>query len=252
MWAEPAKWLKRDRHPTSGSTGNYRVYTTQFDLLLDGDQLVRMLGQEAEAALKQSSSDLDLTLSRWRAVAEPAAIEAASVYKTKHSAHDTEDTVACLLLDHSGSLRGQRAILAVVIAEMIADYWDRIGIKYEILGFTTASWRGGKSREMWMRSGRPPNPGRLCDLLHIVHRSANDTYRGAPRSVRTLLSHKLLKENVDGEAVLWAATRLRNCHETRKILVVVSDGAPVDDSTLSVNSGALLYRHLKKVIASIN
>jgi cobaltochelatase CobT len=252
MWAEPAKWLKRDRHPTSISKGNYRVYTTQFDLLVDGDQLVRMLGPEAEAALKQPSSDLDLTLSRWRVVAEPAAIEAASAYKIKHSAQDTEDTVACLLLDHSGSLRGQRAMLAVVTAETIADYWDRIGIKYEILGFTTASWKGGRSREKWMKSGRPPNPGRLCDLLHIVHRSANDTYRGAPRSVRNLLSDKLLKENVDGEAVAWAVARLRDRREARKIMIVVSDGAPVDDSTLFDNDPAILSRHLKTVVASIN
>jgi cobaltochelatase CobT len=250
MWAEPAKWLKWN--PASVSTGNYRVYTTQFDLLVDGDQLVGMLGSQAEAALAQSASDLDLTLSRWRAVAEPAVIEAASAYETKHGAQDTEDTVACLLLDHSGSLKGQRAILAVVIAEIIADYWDRIGIKYEILGFTTASWKGGRSREKWIESGRPANPGRLCDLLHVVHRSANDTKRGAPRSVRNMLNHNLLKENVDGEAVAWAATRLRDCHETRKILVVVSDGAPVDDSTILANGDAFLSRHLKKVIASIN
>src|SRR5215510_140522 len=252
MWTQPANWLARNRQPASGSAGDYRVYTTEFDLLLDGEQLVRRLGPEGEAFLKQSASALDLTLSRWRAVAEPAAIEAASAYKTKPSAQEIEDTVACLLLDHSGSLRGPRQTLAVVIAEMIADYWDRIGIKYEILGFTTASWKGGRSREMWMRSGRPANPGRLCDLLHIVHRSANDTHRGASPSVRNLLSDNLLKENVDGEAVAWAAARLRDRGEARKIMIVVSDGAPVDDSTLTDNDPAILDRHLKAVVASIN
>ena len=252
MWVEITKWLKRSGCQASDSTADYHVYTTEIDLVVDGDQLVRLLGPEGEAALAESASDLDHTLSRWRAVVEPTTIEDVNVYRSKHSADDTTDTVACLLLDHSGSLRGQRAMVATAIAETIADYWSRIGIRYEILGFTTVSWRGGRSREKWVRSGRPAHPGRLCDLLHIVYRSADDRYASPPRSVRNLANDKLLKENVDGEAVAWAAGRLRNRHEARKILVVVSDGAPVDDSTLAANDGGIFSRHLKNVIASID
>ena len=253
MWVELTKWLKQSGYQASDLTADYHVYTTEFDLVIHGDQLVRLLGPGRESARSwNSASDLDHTLSRWRAVVEPAAIEVANVYRSKHSADDTTDTVACLLLDHSGSLRGQRAMVATAVAETIADYWSRIGIRYEILGFTTVSWRGGRSREKWVRSGRPAHPGRLCDLLHIVYRSAHDRYAGAPRSVRNLANDKLLKENVDGEAVAWAAGRLRNRHEARKILVVVSDGAPVDDSTFAANDGGILSRHLKNVIASID
>ena len=251
MWVELTKWLRPGGYSTSDSTAEYRVYTTEFDLVVDGDQFTTLLGPKGEVALAESDSDLDHMLSRWRAVAEPAAIEAANVYRSKHSADDTTDIVACLLLDHSGSLRGQLAMVATAIAQTIADYWSRIGIRYEILGFTTVSWKGGRSREKWIRLGRPAHPGRLCDLLHIVYRSADDRYSGAPPSIRNLANDKSLKENVDGEAVAWAAGRLRNRREARKILVVVSDGAPVDDSTLSVNDPRILSRHLKNVIASL-
>ena len=133
MWVEITKWLKRSGCQASDSTADYHVYTTEIDLVVDGDQLVRLLGPEGEAALAESASDLDHTLSRWRAVVEPTTIEDVNVYRSKHSADDTTDTVACLLLDHSGSLRGQRAMVATAIAETIADYWSRIGIRYEIL-----------------------------------------------------------------------------------------------------------------------
>jgi cobaltochelatase CobT len=129
-------------------------------------------------------------------------------------------------LNDSGSLRGQPAVLTTAAAEVAADYWSRIGIRYEILGFTTLTWRGGRSREKWMNSGHPRNPGRLCDLLHIIYRTADDEYEGPPPSVRNLLREALIKENVDGEALAWAAARLRDRHEARKILVVVSDGGP--------------------------
>src|SRR5262249_58938681 len=144
---------------------------------------------------------------RGGAAAEPAAVEAAAAHGSKHGVDDLNDPVACLLLDHPGSLRGQPAILATAIAEIVADYWSRIGIRYEILGFTTSSWQGGLSRRKWIDSGRPPLPGRLCDLRHIVYRTADDQYAGAPRSIRNLMRVELTKENVDGEAVAWAAAR---------------------------------------------
>ncbi len=217
MFAELAKWWKRSGNPTSASPQDYRVYTTEFDRIIHGDQLPALLGPEQEATFQARASELDPVLSRWRAAAELAAAEDVRAYATKHSADDLNDTVACLL-DHSGSMRGQCAILATAIAETVADYWSRIGIRYEILGFTTLSWKGGRSREKWINSGRLPNPGRLCDLLHIVYRSADDQYAGPPRSVRNLIREELTKENVDGEAVAWAAGRLRNRREARKIL----------------------------------
>src|SRR5579871_2335539 len=253
MLTELAKWWKRSWKPASPSPRDYRVYTTEFDRLMHIDEVPALVDPEQEAAFQARVAEVDPVLSQWRAAAERASIDDdVRAYASTDSADNLNDTVACLLLDHSGSLRGQRAILATAIAEIVADYWSRIGIRYEILGFTTRTWKGGRSREKWIDSGRPPNPGRLCDLLHIVYRTADDQYKGPPPSVRNLLREELIKENVDGEAVAWAAGRLRDRHEPRKILIVVSDGAPVDDSTLSVNPGNYLHRHLKKVIASIN
>jgi len=140
MFAELAKWWKRSGNPTSASPQDYRVYTTEFDRIIHGDQLPALLGPEQEATFQARASELDPVLSRWRAAAELAAAEDVRAYATKHSADDLNDTVACLLLDHSGSMRGQCAILATAIAETVADYWSRIGIRYEILGFTTLSW----------------------------------------------------------------------------------------------------------------
>ena len=249
MLAELAKWWNRIGNP---APQDYRVYTTEFDRMIHGDELPALFGPEHEATLQVKASEVDPNLSRWRGAAELAAVEAARAHVSKHSVDDLNDTVACLLLDHSGSLRGQPAIVATAIAEIVADYWSRIGIRYEILGFTTLSWKGGRSRKKWIESGRPPNPGRLCDLLHIVYRTADDQYTGAPRSIRNLMREELTKENVDSEAVAWAAGRLRNRHEARKILIVVSDGGPVDDSTLAANTPDYLDRHLRIVTASIN
>jgi len=176
MFAELTKRWKRIGNPASASPQEYRVYTTEFDRIISGDELPALLGPEREAMFQVKASEVDPVLSRWRAAAELAAVEEVRADASKHRVDDLNDTVACLLLDHSGSLRGQRAILATAIAEIAADYWSRIGIRYEILGFTTLSWKGGRSRERWMNSGRPPNPGRLCDLLHIVYRSADDQY----------------------------------------------------------------------------
>lgn len=241
MWGVLLRLLKLE---TSQDRGAYRAYTTKFDRVIGGNQINQFLANKGRKAFEEYASELDLAWDRWIAGAELAAIEA--VAGLKDSVADR--TIACLLVDHSGSMRGQRAILATAIVEIVADFWSRLGVRYEILGFTTQSWHGGRSRRRWRLLGSPPNPGRLCDLLHIVYRSADDTVPGAPWTVRNLNRRELLKENVDGEAVEWATSRLLARPEDRKILIVISDGAPVDDSTLMANDVGYLHRHLVSVV----
>ncbi len=166
---------------------------------------------------------------------------------------DTEfrDTVVTLLLDNSGSMRGRPISIAAISADILARTLERCGVKVEILGFTTRAWKGGQSRERWLSEGRPAHPGRLNDLRHIIYKQADEPWRRARRNLGLMMREGLLKENVDGEALLWAHNRLIGRVEERKILMVISDGAPVDDSTLSVNSGTYLERHLRQVIGWI-
>ena len=158
------------------------------------------------------------------------------------------DTVVSLLIDNSGSMRGRPITVAAMSADILARTLERCGVKVEILGFTTRAWKGGQSRERWLAEGKPPNPGRLNDLRHIVYKGADAPWRRARRSLGLMLREGLLKENIDGEALLWAHSRLVARPEQRQILMVISDGAPVDDSTLSVNPGNYLERHLRDVI----
>ena len=166
---------------------------------------------------------------------------------------DTEfkDTVVTILIDNSGSMRGRPISIAAISADILARTLERVGVKTEILGFTTRAWKGGQAREAWLAAGRPPQPGRLNDVRHIVYKQADEPWRRAKRSLGLMMREGLLKENIDGEALLWAHGRLIGRPEDRKILMVISDGAPVDDSTLSVNSGSYLERHLRQVIAWI-
>ncbi|HRX36231.1 MAG TPA: cobaltochelatase subunit CobT [Aestuariivirga sp.] len=166
---------------------------------------------------------------------------------------DTEfrDTVVTLLLDNSGSMRGRPITVAATCADILARTLERCGVKVEILGFTTRAWKGGQSREKWLASNKPANPGRLNDLRHIIYKSADSPWRRARRNLGLMMREGLLKENIDGEALIWAHNRLLGRPEQRRILMVISDGAPVDDSTLSVNSGNYLERHLRQVIADI-
>ena len=161
------------------------------------------------------------------------------------------DTVVTLLIDNSGSMRGRPITVAAMSADILARTLERCGVKVEILGFTTRAWKGGQSRERWLADSKPANPGRLNDLRHIVYKSADAPWRRARKSLGLMLREGLLKENIDGEALLWAHGRLLARHEQRKILMVISDGAPVDDSTLSVNPGNYLERHLREVIGLI-
>jgi cobaltochelatase CobT len=166
---------------------------------------------------------------------------------------DTEfrDTVVTLLIDNSGSMRGRPITVAAMSADILARTLERCGVKVEVLGFTTRMWKGGQSRERWIAAGKPANPGRLNDLRHIVYKSADAPWRRARKSLGLMLREGILKENIDGEALLWAHNRLIGRREQRRILMVISDGAPVDDSTLSVNPGNYLERHLREVITWI-
>jgi cobaltochelatase CobT len=161
------------------------------------------------------------------------------------------DTVVTLLLDNSGSMRGRPITVAATCADILARTLERCGVKVEILGFTTRAWKGGQSREAWLAANKPPNPGRLNDLRHIVYKSADAPWRRARRNLGLMMREGLLKENIDGEALDWAHRRLLARIEQRRILMMISDGAPVDDSTLSVNSGNYLERHLRWVIEDI-
>ena len=156
-----------------------------------------------------------------------------------------------LLLDNSGSMRGRPIMVAACCADILARTLERCGVKVEILGFTTRAWKGGQSRERWLAAGKPPAPGRLNDLRHIVYKPADAPWRRARRALGLMLREGLLKENIDGEALQWAHNRLLARTEQRKILMVISDGAPVDDSTLSVNPGNYLEKHLREVIEYI-
>jgi cobaltochelatase CobT len=166
----------------------------------------------------------------------------------QESETDFRDTVVSLLIDNSGSMRGRPITIAAMSADILARTLERCGVKVEILGFTTRAWKGGLSREKWVTAGKPVSPGRLNDLRHIIYKAADEPWRRARRQLGLMLREGILKENIDGEALLWAFNRLRARPEQRKILMVISDGAPVDDSTLTVNAGHYLEQHLRSVI----
>ena len=255
---------------------DYKAYTTRFDevvdaaSLCDDEELTRLrayLDQQLthlQGAVTKLANRLQRRLmaqqSRsWDFDQEEGMLDAARLarvivnpmlslsYKIER---DTEfrDTVVTLLIDNSGSMRGRPISIAAISADILARTLERCGVKTEILGFTTRAWKGGQSREAWLQAGRPPLPGRLNDLRHIVYKQADDPWRRARKNLGLMMREGLLKENIDGEALLWAHQRLIARHEERRILMVISDGAPVDDSTLSVNSGSYLEKHLRQVI----
>ncbi|HMO29061.1 cobaltochelatase subunit CobT [Enterovirga sp.] len=257
----------------------YHAYTTRFDEEIEADELC-----DAEE-LTRLRSYLDKQLSHlqgvvgrlanrlqrrllaqqnrsWNFDLEEGILDPARLPRVILDPHqplsfkqekDTEfrDTVVSLLLDNSGSMRGRPITVAATCADILARTLERCGVKVEILGFTTRAWKGGQSRETWLQGGKPANPGRLNDLRHIVYKSADAPWRRARRNLGLMMREGLLKENIDGEALDWAYQRLLSRPEQRRILMVISDGAPVDDSTLSVNPGNYLERHLRHVIEEI-
>ncbi len=164
---------------------------------------------------------------------------------------DFKDTIVTLLIDNSGSMRGRPITIAAICADILSRTLERCSVKVEILGFTTKNWKGGQSRELWNKKSKPKNPGRLNDLRHVIYKAADTHWRQSKKNLGLMLKEGLLKENIDGEAINWAYNRLKKRKEERKILMVISDGAPVDDSTLSVNSGDFLEKHLKKIVKFI-
>ena len=169
----------------------------------------------------------------------------------KEKDYEFKDTIVTLLIDNSGSMRGRPITIAALCADILSRTLERCSVKVEILGFTTKNRKGGQSREIWNKKSKPKTPGRLNDLRHIIYKGADTHWRQSKNNLGLMLKEGLLKENIDGEAILWAFNRLKKRKEERKILMVISDGAPVDDSTLSVNSGDFLEKHLKKIVKFI-
>ncbi len=257
----------------------YRAFVTKFDEtveapdLCDADELTRlrqMLDQQLShlqgviarlanrlqrrLMAKQTRAwefDLEEGLLDTARLARVVANPAHSLSYKMEKQTDFRDTVVTLLIDNSGSMRGRPISVAAMSADILARTLERCGVKVEILGFTTRMWKGGQAREAWIAAGKPPMPGRLNDLRHIVYKSADTPWRRARRNLGLMLREGILKENIDGEALLWAHNRLLGRPEQRRILMVISDGAPVDDSTLSVNPGNYLEKHLREVIAYI-
>jgi cobaltochelatase CobT len=255
---------------------DYQAYTTKFDEvvapedLCDDDELGRLRGflDQQLVSLQGAVTKLANRLQRrlmaqqsrsWDFDQEEGLLDAARLARividpTRSLSYKIErdmefrDTVVTLLIDNSGSMRGRPISIAAISADIMARTLERCGVKTEILGFTTRAWKGGQAREDWLAAGRPPMPGRLNDLRHIVYKKADDPWRRARKNLGLMMREGLLKENIDGEALLWAHGRLIARPEERRILMVISDGAPVDDSTLSVNSGTYLERHLRQVI----
>ncbi len=258
---------------------DYKPWTEQFDEVIaaadlcDEDELTRLrayLDQQLihlQGAVTKLANRLQRRLMAqqnrsWDFDQEEGILDAARlariVTQPGHSLsykveRETEfrDTVVTLLIDNSGSMRGRPISIAAISADIMARTLERCGVKTEILGFTTRAWKGGQARESWLAAGRPATPGRLNDLRHILYKSADEPWRRAKKSLGLMMREGLLKENIDGEALIWAHSRLIARPEERKILMVISDGAPVDDSTLSVNNGAYLERHLRQVIGWI-
>ena len=263
------------QHLKDGDPRKYSIFTNQFDKIIDAKELI------TEDEIKKLRNNLDLQLASlqnfvsrlanklqrkllakqnrsWSFDLEEGILDASKLprvimdpfnslsYK-KEKDIEFKDTVVTLLIDNSGSMRGRPISIAAICADILSRTLERCSVKVEVLGFTTLNWKGGKSRELWMKN-KKTNPGRLNDLCHIIYKSADTPWRRAKNNLGLMLKEGILKENIDGEAILWAFNRLKKRKEERKIIMVISDGAPVDDSTLSVNSGNYLEQHLKKVV----
>ncbi len=278
--ADEASDARRPNTPASERSGNdYKAYTTKFDEMVraeelcDAEELDRLRSYLDKQLLHLSSvvGRLANRLQRrlmaqqsrsWEFDLEEGMLDPARLPRViidpqqplsfkREKDTDFRDTVVTLLLDNSGSMRGRPITVAATCADILARTLERCGVKVEILGFTTRAWKGGQSREAWINEGKKPNPGRLNDIRHIIYKAADAPWRRARRNLGLMMREGLLKENIDGEALDWAHRRLLARPEQRRILMMISDGAPVDDSTLSVNPGNYLERHLRQIIFDI-
>lgn len=233
----------------------YRAFTTKFDRVVNAADLDSVLGPMAfgdEQKLDEAWHELQTGLMPWRTRLHVASSDFSEKICIETSREQREDTVVSLLFDQSGSMRGQKMLFSAASADVAQEFLETLGIACEVLGFTTSRWRGGRSRRRWNWRFRPRNPGRLNDLLHVIYRTASDNRASTGGwSYRYMLRPDLPKENIDGEAIEWAASRLRNIDRKLKILVVLSDGAPVDDSTLQENGLDYLHDHLAAVVSSL-
>ena len=258
---------------------NYNIYTTQFDEVakaenLETDEEINILRNNLDQQLV-TFQDLITKLANklqrqllakqnrsWEFDLEEGLLDSSKLPRVimdpyhslsfkKEKDLDFKDTVVTLLIDNSGSMRGRPITIAALCADILSRTLERCSVKVEILGFTTKNWKGGKSRELWNNNNKPKKPGRLNDLRHIIYKNADAHWRQSKKNLGLMLKEGLLKENIDGEAISWAFNRIKKRKEVRKILMVISDGAPVDDSTLSVNSGDYLEKHLKKIVKFI-
>lgn len=246
--------LKRrlSREPTDVS--GYRAFTTSFDELLTEDDLARMyrdLSTQERAGLADAMSEFDRSFSADRIMLAKAGGDTVQELKTALNDGDREGTVVSFLIDHSGSMKGLRMVSALLALETAVDVLKNSKIETEILGFTTKSWHGGNARKAWNWAGKPINPGRLCELRHIVYGSVNRS-PNFPWLMRMALLPSFLKENIDGEALEWAAERLKTADWKRRVIVLLSDGAPIDDATLIANEDEeLLWENLADVQSSL-
>ena len=273
------QWRPGDMLPENPNEPPYRSYTDEFDEFIDATELcdAEELGR-LRAYLDQQLSNMQGVVGRlanrlqrrllakqnrsWEFDLEEGMLDAGKLARVVTNPllplsfkleldMDFRDTVVTLLIDNSGSMRGRPITVAAMCADILARTLERCNVKVEILGFTTRAWKGGQSREKWLREGKPAAPGRLNDLRHIIYKSADAPWRRARRGLGLMMREGLLKENIDGEALIWAHNRLVYRPEQRRILMVISDGAPVDDSTLSVNTGNYLEKHLRGAIGWI-
>jgi cobaltochelatase CobT len=269
----------KDADTKLSNTFNYKVFTTKYDEIVKAaelcppdelDQLRALLDKQLEnlaGAVARLANKLQRRLMAkqnrsWQFDLEEGILDSARLtrvvtdpmqalsFKVENDT-DFRDTVVTLLIDNSGSMRGRPITIAAICGDILARTLERCGVKVEILGFTTRAWKGGKSREAWLEGGRPQNPGRVNDVRHIIYKAADEPWRHARRNLGLMMREGLLKENIDGEALEWARKRLMARPEQRRILMVISDGAPVDDSTQSVNAGNYLEAHLRQVIEDI-
>jgi cobaltochelatase CobT len=237
----------------------YKAYTREFDLVVPANQVLDMLDTAspdgAKGWLYRDTSDwrplqVESLLARSRAALAAGREELIAALRGAAAGADPSDIVVTMLVDQSGSMKDDRIISVAVATTLIAELVHDLGARSEVLGFSTAGWRGGHARLKWLQEGRPERPGRLAALMHIVYKSAEDP--SLDEEARRVMVHPdLLRENIDGEAIEWARARLAALPGQRKILIVISDGAPVDDSTLLQNELRYLYRHLTKVLAEI-
>jgi cobaltochelatase CobT len=241
------KWLQP--RCNSADVSDYRVFTTEFDEIVDVAQLsiiLSKLSREQKRSFDDANEQFDTLFMAERVEIAASGATLVRELQSRCSADERARTVVSLLIDHSGSMRGLRMMAALLAVEGAVDALDHAGIATELLGYTTANWKGGRSRRAWQWAGKPSNPGRLCDLRHLVYGAADRRIRH-PWQLRMALRPDMLHENVDGEALIWAADRLDPAKWTRRVICLVSDGAPVDDSTLLANDDQnLLARHLQE------